>query len=89
MGLGSLLYLVSIFSLSLAIFNLFPIPILDGGHLLFLALEKLRGRPVGVKVQEQAAKISFAVLMTLLVFICVNDLQRFKVVDKVVGWWRN
>lgn len=89
MGLGSLLYLVSIFSLSLAIFNLFPIPILDGGHLLFLALEKLRGRPVSVKIQEQATKVSFAVLMTLLVFICVNDLQRFKVVDKVVDWWRN
>jgi regulator of sigma E protease len=89
MGIGSLLYLVSIFSLSLAVFNVFPIPILDGGHLLFLGLEKLRGRPVSVKVQEQATKISFAVLMTLLVLVCVNDLQRFGVVEKVLEWWRN
>ncbi len=89
MGLGSLLYLVSLFSLSLAIFNLFPIPILDGGHLLFLALEKLRGRPVSIGVQERAAQISLAVLMTMVVLVCVNDVSRFGLVDKVLGWWRN
>lgn len=88
MGLGSLLYLVSLFSLSLAVFNLFPIPILDGGHLLFLALEKLRGRPLSIQVQEKAAQISFAVLVLLAVFVCANDLQRLGVVEKVQEWVR-
>ena len=88
MGLGSLLYLVSLFSLSLAVFNLFPIPILDGGHLVFLALEKLRGRPLSVQVQEKAAQISFAVLVLLAVFVCANDLQRLGVMEKVQEWVR-
>ena len=86
MGLGSLLYLVSLFSLSLAVFNLFPIPILDGGHLLFLALEKLRGRPLSLQVQEKAAQVSFAVLMLLAVFVCANDLQRLGVLEKLQQW---
>jgi regulator of sigma E protease len=88
MGLGALLYLVSIFSLSLAIFNFFPIPILDGGHLLFLACEKFRGRPVSLSVQERAAQISFALLMTMVVLVCFNDLNRLGVVEKVRGFWR-
>ena len=54
MGIAPLLFLTSLFSLSLAIFNVFPIPILDGGHLLFLALEKLRGRPVSVSQGERS-----------------------------------
>jgi regulator of sigma E protease len=89
MGFSSLLYLVSIFSLSLAVFNVFPIPILDGGHLLFLVFEKVRGRPVSLKIQEQATKVSFALLLTLFVFICINDVQRLGVVGKVLDWWRN
>ena len=88
MGLGALLYLVSIFSLSLAIFNFFPIPILDGGHLLFLVCEKFRGRPVSLSVQERAAQISFALLMTMVVLVCFNDLNRLGVVEKVRGFWR-
>lgn len=88
MGFSPLLYLVSLFSLSLALFNIFPIPILDGGHLLFLGIEKLRGIPVSQKVQERMSQVSFAMLVTLLVFVCFNDLQRFGLVDKVVGWFR-
>ncbi len=88
MGFGSLLYLASIFSLSLAVFNLFPIPILDGGHLLFLVFEKFRGRPVSLRVQEQATKVSFAALVTLFVFICINDVQRLGLVEKVLDWWK-
>ncbi len=88
MGASPLLYLVSIFSLSLAVFNLFPIPILDGGHLLYLFLEKLRGTPVSLKVQEQAAKVSFALLLMLLVLVCANDLSRFGLLDKLAGLWK-
>ena len=88
MGFGPLLYLVSVFSLSLAVFNLFPMPILDGGHLLFIGLEKLRGRAVSLRVQEKATQISFALLVTLAALVCVNDLQRLGVLQKVVGWWK-
>ena len=88
MGLGSLLYLVSLFSLSLAVFNFFPLPILDGGHLLFLALEKLKGRPVSLRVQEKATQVSMALLLVLVVLVCVNDLSRFGLMEKLVGLWK-
>jgi len=85
MGFGPVLYLVSVFSLSLAVFNLFPIPILDGGHLLFLIVEKLRGRPLSLSVQERAAQVSMALLMVLVVVVCANDLQRLGVFEKLRG----
>ena len=85
MGLAPLLFLISLFSLSLAIFNLFPIPILDGGHLFFLAIEKLRGRPISVNVQERSFQVSFVLLMALILVICINDVARFGVLEKVIG----
>ena len=88
LGIAPLLSLMSLFSLSLALFNLFPIPILDGGHLFFLAVEKLRGTPVSINVQERAAQVSFVLLMTLVLVICVNDVNRFGLVDKVLGWFK-
>mgnify|MGYP001571687527 CR=1 FL=1 len=86
LGLTTLLYLLSLFSLSLAIFNVLPIPILDGGHLFFLALEKLRGSPVSVVVQERASQVSFVALITLALAVCINDIQRFGLLEKVVDW---
>ena len=88
MGLAPLLSLMSIFSLSLAMFNVFPIPVLDGGHLLFLALEKLRGSPVSLRVQERSAQVSLVLLTTLVLVICINDVNRFGLLDKVIGWVR-
>jgi len=86
MGMGPLLYLISLFSFSLALFNVFPIPILDGGHLFFLLLEKLRGVPVSMNVQERAAQVSLVLIMTLVLIICVNDVNRFGLVEKVLQW---
>ena len=88
LGLAPLLSLVSLFSLSLALFNLFPIPILDGGHLFFLTLEKLRGVPVSLNVQERSAQVSLVLLVTLVVMVCINDVNRFGLVEKVVEWVR-
>jgi regulator of sigma E protease len=88
LGMAPLLSLMSLFSLSLALFNLFPIPILDGGHLFFLAVEKLRGSPVSVNVQERASQVSFVLLMTLVLVICINDVNRFGLVDKLIGWFK-
>ncbi len=77
MGIRPVLYFVSLISLMLGIFNLFPIPILDGGHLLFIGMEGLRGRPVSSTVQERAAQVSLALLITLVLITCVNDVNRF------------
>lgn len=87
-GLSPLLFLIALFSLNLAIFNLFPIPILDGGHLFFLMIEKLRGRAVSFNVQERAAQVSLVLLVTLVLVICVNDVSRFGLLEKVTGWLR-
>ncbi len=77
MGIRPLLFFVSLISLMLALFNLFPVPILDGGHLLFLALEKLRGKPVSLRIQERASQVSLALLMMLVLVTCINDVSRF------------
>jgi regulator of sigma E protease len=88
MGIAPLLFLISLFSLSLALFNLFPVPILDGGHLFFLLLEKLRGRPVSISIQERAAQVSLVLLVTLVVTVCINDINRFSVWEKLFAWFR-
>ncbi|PIQ84695.1 MAG: RIP metalloprotease RseP [Candidatus Omnitrophica bacterium CG11_big_fil_rev_8_21_14_0_20_63_9] len=85
LGLPMLLYRVGLFNLCLAIFNLLPIPILDGGHLFFLGIERLRRRPVSLNVQERSAQVSFVLLMALILVICVNDLKRFGLIDRVMG----
>jgi len=87
-GLVPVLFLTSLFSLSLAIFNLFPLPILDGGHLLFLIIEKFRGRPVSISIQERSAQVSLVLLVALVVTTCVNDLSRYGLLEKLVGWVR-
>ena len=66
--------LTALISIDLAIVNLLPIPALDGGHLLFLLLEKLRGRPVEEKYLEAATKFGFIFLIGLMIFIIFNDI---------------
>jgi len=75
-GLMSLVFFVALLSVNLGILNLFPIPILDGGHILFCSLEILLGKPVNIKVQETAQKAGLAMLITLMVFAFYNDLMR-------------
>ncbi|MBI3324683.1 MAG: RIP metalloprotease RseP [Candidatus Omnitrophica bacterium] len=87
-ALVQLLVLISLVSLGLAIFNVFPIPILDGGHLFFLAIEKLKGSPVSTVIQERAQQVSFVLLMTLVALICVNDVRQFGIAAKVLEWVR-
>ena len=79
-----LLMLLALISLSLSIFNVFPIPILDGGHLFFLLIEKLRGAPLSRIIQERATQVSFVVLMTFVVVVCANDLERFGLLQKLL-----
>lgn len=68
-------------SVNLGMINLFPVPLLDGGHLMFYALEGLRGRPLGPKAQEYGFRIGLALVLTLMVFATWNDLVQLRVVD--------
>jgi regulator of sigma E protease len=85
MGLIYIFHLMALLSASLAIFNLLPLPILDGGHILFLAIEKIRRKPLSMKAQEAVANLGVAFLILLTVFIFYNDIIKFGIVEKVTG----
>ena len=70
----SLLWLIALLSINLGLLNLFPIPMLDGGHLLFYAFETVLGRPLGERAQEIGLRIGLALVISLMVFVTVNDL---------------
>ena len=76
LGLVYLLNLMAIISTSLAIFNVLPIPVLDGGHIIFLAIEKIRRRPLSIKVQEIATQIGLGLLIMLMLFVFYFDIVR-------------
>jgi regulator of sigma E protease len=61
---------------NLAVFNLLPIPVLDGGHLLFFLIEFLLGRPLSVRSREMAWRVGFLVIATLIVLVFYNDIAR-------------
>ena len=74
LGLGALVNLMAVLSVSLGLLNLFPIPVLDGGHLMFYAAEAIRGRPLPPKVQEYGFRAGFALLIALFLFASRNDI---------------
>ncbi|MCF7908856.1 MAG: RIP metalloprotease RseP [Candidatus Omnitrophica bacterium] len=76
-GFVAVLQLMAALNISLAIINLFPIPVLDGGHILFLFIEKLRGKPASDKVEDFATRVGLTLLGILFVFITYNDIVRF------------
>lgn len=80
-GLQSFLHFIAILSVNLGLINLFPIPVLDGGHLVFYSMEALRGKPLNQKLQSQGVYIGFALLMALMVFVTWNDLAQMKFFD--------
>ncbi len=75
-GLTDLLSLMAFLSLQLGIINLFPIPVLDGGHLLFFAIEFVRGRPLSERVMGVAQQVGIALLIALMVLVTWNDIFR-------------
>ena len=77
-GIGFFLYFIGMICVFIAIFNLFPIPALDGGKLVFLLIEKIKGKPVSVKVEQTITLIFFAILIALSLFITIKfDIPRF------------
>jgi regulator of sigma E protease len=76
LGVIALLHLVAVLSISLAIFNLLPLPILDGGHILLLAIEKIRGKTLSIRTERIVTQIGLTLIVSLAVFITYNDILR-------------
>jgi regulator of sigma E protease len=77
LGFGPLIRLTALLSVSIGLLNLFPIPLLDGGHLLFYAIEVIRGRPLSERAQEVGFRIGLAIVLMLMIFAAFNDLRPF------------
>ena len=75
-GLDQVILWTAYLSINLGLLNLFPIPMLDGGHLLFYAIERVRGRPLGQRAQEYGFRIGLALVLALMLFATWNDILR-------------
>jgi regulator of sigma E protease len=75
-GLINLMFFVAVLSINLGIINLLPIPVLDGGHLLFCLIEAVSRKPVNLKVREVAHQVGFFVLILIMIFVIYNDIAR-------------
>jgi regulator of sigma E protease len=73
-GLAALVQLAAVLSISIGLLNLFPVPLLDGGHLLFYAVEAARGRPLSDRAQEMGFRIGLGLVLMLMVFATYNDI---------------
>jgi regulator of sigma E protease len=84
-GVVAVLWFMAVLSINLGLINLFPVPVLDGGHLLFYAAEAVRGKPLGQRAQEYGFRIGLALVLTLMVFATWNDLVHLRIVEFVKG----
>jgi regulator of sigma E protease len=84
-GIVAIVWFMAVLSVNLGLINLFPIPVLDGGHLLFYFAEAIRGKPLGQRAQEYGFRIGLALVLTLMVFATWNDLVHLRIVEYVRG----
>ena len=82
-GIGSFLAFLAVLSINLGVLNLLPVPVLDGGHLFFFAVEAVIGRPVSLKYREKAQQVGIFLLLLLMIFAFANDI--FRLFEKPVG----
>lgn len=87
-GWVALIHFIAILNINLAIFNLLPLPALDGGHIVLLGLERLRGKYLSLKAERIFSQLGFSLIIFLAVFVFYNDLIRFGVIEKVSKWFR-
>jgi regulator of sigma E protease len=85
LGWTSFFWFMAIISINLGFINLLPIPLLDGGHLLFYAVEAVRRKPLGPEAQEWAFRTGLAALLALMIFVTLNDLASFGVWSRLGG----
>ncbi|MFM8678752.1 MAG: RIP metalloprotease RseP [Alphaproteobacteria bacterium] len=84
-GWGALVALMATLSISLGLINLFPIPVLDGGHLVLYAIEAVRGRPLKPRAQEYGFRVGLVLVLSLMLFATWQDLLRLRVVQWFVN----
>lgn len=84
-GIVPAIWFIAVLSINLGLINLFPIPMLDGGHLVLYTIEAARGRPLTDRSQEIAFRIGLAMVMTLMVFATWNDLVHLEVIQSLTG----
>ena len=73
-GIAALMHLAAVLSVSIGLLNLFPVPLLDGGHLLFYGIEAARGKPLSDRAQEVGFRIGLAIVVMLMIFATYNDI---------------
>jgi regulator of sigma E protease len=78
LGWGALVDFIGVISVSIGLLNLFPVPLLDGGHLLFYLIEAVRGRPLSERAQEVGFRIGLAIVVMLMIFATVNDILHLR-----------
>ncbi|MDP1845587.1 MAG: RIP metalloprotease RseP [Candidatus Moranbacteria bacterium] len=83
LGFVYILQFTAMLSINLAIINAFPIPALDGGRILFILIEKIKGSPVSQRFEQRAHNIGFALLITLMIFVTAKDLVRLDLIEKI------
>jgi len=75
-GIMNFVFFMALLSINLAVLNLFPIPVLDGGHLMFFLIELVTGKEVNIKWRERAQQVGFFILVMLMIFVFYNDIMR-------------
>ena len=84
-GVVALIWFMAVISINLGFINLFPVPLLDGGHIVFYIYERLRGRPLSETWQENGARLGMGLVLSLMVFATWNDLVHLKVIAYLRG----
>jgi len=82
-GIASLIMFTALLSVNLGLINLFPIPMLDGGHLAFYAMETMKGKPMSERFQEYALRVGLVFLLGIMLFATWNDLVQLKAFDYI------
>jgi regulator of sigma E protease len=85
LGITPLLHLAAVLSISIGLLNLFPVPLLDGGHLLFYAAEIVRGRPLSERSQEYGFRFGLVLVLMLMVFAFYNDFHQVPWLKSLLG----
>ena len=84
-GVADYISFLAVLSINLGLINLFPIPLLDGGHLAFYLVEAIRGRPIGERAQEYVFRFGFVVIISLFIFVTWNDLVHLRFFEFITG----
>jgi regulator of sigma E protease len=85
LGIAYLIQFAAILSINLAIFNILPLPALDGGRILFVIIEKFKGTPVREVIEQRFHQIGFFLLLLLMVVVTVRDFSQFRILEKIGG----